>query len=104
MNTGEELIGFMLLAVLVAVIFRYYWLRVLSVAAILFAWALVAVVAPFYFVAEGFSKGNYGLSFFTLLVSAVLFIPWVIAFRSALNWIMQEKRFDRWTKLPWNTR
>lgn len=102
MSPLEQVVGSGLLLVGLYIIARFYWLRVVSCAALLTLWALFAVVGPLYLAYGHLADGRLLGAVFTLAISVPLAGLWYIGFDAARKWVVGQKRYGRWTNMPWN--
>lgn len=93
-----------LLVGLVYLICQFYWLRVASCGLVLLVWGAGSLFGPLYLAWDDFQQGNVFRGIFTLVISAVVYIPWFMALKAAKEWVVREIEFGRWTSLSWNNR
>ncbi len=96
--TWQDVIELGLGICLFYVVCRYYWLRVIFSAVILFIWTLFSIAAPLYFAWDDLVNGNIVLGIFTIVISSVIAVPCCIALYAAWSWAKNEFPNNR----PWN--
>lgn len=102
MSPVQQIAGTGLLILVVYVVARFYWLRVVGCAASLAIWALFAVVAPLYLAYDAVTDNRLLRAAFTLAISTPMTALWYLGFDAARTWVRAEMRYGRWANMPWN--
>lgn len=89
--------GLVLFGLTIWLVFRYFWLRVIAVAAGLGLWFMGAIGAPLYLALKSLQDGELFIAILQLAAGVLMGTFWYIGYDGARNWL-KLNRLDR----PWN--
>ena len=96
-----ELLSILLFCGLCWLIFRYYWLRVLTGAFGLAGWGAATIALPLFLAWRYALDGRPLLAVVALVVSIMPAALWCVAATAAASWMKTQHRYGRLWR-PWN--
>jgi hypothetical protein len=90
-------------ALVLWVVFKFYWLRVVSCIVLLLAWGSFAIGGPILVAVMKIGEGSLVQALVTLILGVFLGGFWFVAAHAAHKWYSFEKKHGGGFWKPWNT-
>ena len=90
-------------ALLLWVILKFYWLRVIACTLLLIVWGAFAIIAPLGLAFSSFAQGNLFVGGMQIAIVGFMGAFWSIGARAAHSWVRQQQKYELFWQ-PWNAR